>query len=395
MKLKFILPCALLLFACEHKAPTPPENGSELSLPQWPMFGKNLRNTSNAADPVEYYSGPKQGSIEWKFEISGLFTCSPSISAEGTIYIASSPCDCINADSGFVYAINPNGSVKWRFRTNGPNYSTGALGQDGTYYYGSGDGYFYAIDRAGNLKWKRRFSFFDVEARPGISKSGDVIVSVRPGVTAMEAETGKVIWFYEAPTVNGFGIAISEDGTIYTGTENTLLALTSTGLKKWEFTLPHGPQDVAIGNDGTIYFQLSEDSLLYAFHPNGTLKWTFNVQGEARNNIPAISLREAIYAINSGIIPPKLYRLNSEGEVELEIELTGFSPHSNPIADIEETIYLPVLAKGGDFWAIDRNGRTLWGVSIEDPNTTIYAKPAMTSVGVLYVAGDFSLNAIR
>ncbi|MGH7456846.1 MAG: hypothetical protein ACRENG_36185, partial [bacterium] len=51
----------LLLFACRHEMPV--ETTPETQLPQWPMFGKNLRHTANAADPVEYYSGPQQGAI--------------------------------------------------------------------------------------------------------------------------------------------------------------------------------------------------------------------------------------------------------------------------------------------------------------------------------------------
>jgi len=186
MKALRTLLAALFFLACSHEMPTK-QNG-ETQLPQWAMFGKNLRHTSNAADAVEYYPGPQQGQIVWTVNF-GFFEysfSSPSIGPDGTIYMTTTPAST-TTDSGFVYAINPNGTIKWRFKTQKGNAATGAVGVDGTYYVTSKDRHFYGIDREGNLKWKRSLqsylgqSYFGTE-RPAISQGGEVILPVYSGI---------------------------------------------------------------------------------------------------------------------------------------------------------------------------------------------------------------------
>lgn len=161
MKFKILFLVAVILAACEHKAPTPPENGENINLPQWPMFGKNLRHTRNAADPVEYYPGPQEGNVIWTldFGLSERCYASPSIGNDGTIYLATTVLGS-STNSGFVYAITPEGTIKWRFKTVAGNSGGGAVGVDGTYFIGSNDEQFYAISREGNLRWKMAISNF-------------------------------------------------------------------------------------------------------------------------------------------------------------------------------------------------------------------------------------------
>jgi len=47
-----------------------------------------------------------------------------------------------------------NGTVKWTFETGAGIESSPVVGTDGTIYFGSHDGYLYAISRNGELKWK-------------------------------------------------------------------------------------------------------------------------------------------------------------------------------------------------------------------------------------------------
>jgi outer membrane protein assembly factor BamB len=206
MKVLRTLLVALFFLACSHEMPTKQTNDGQL--PQWAMFGKNLRHTSNAADAVEYYPGPSQGQIVWTvdFGFFELSYSSPSIGPDGTIYLATTPAR-LPTDSGFVYAINPNGTIKWRFKTQRGNGATGAVGVDGTYYVSSGDRYFYAIGREGNLKWKRSLqsyygpSYFGTE-RPAISQGGEVILPVYSGILSLDMDTGEISWFYETTEVH-------------------------------------------------------------------------------------------------------------------------------------------------------------------------------------------------
>jgi len=47
----------------------------------------------------------------------------------------------------------PDGSLKWKFGTGDWVRSSPAIGEDGTIYVGSNDGYLYAINPVGTLKW--------------------------------------------------------------------------------------------------------------------------------------------------------------------------------------------------------------------------------------------------
>jgi len=404
MKFKFLLLFAVLLFACQHKMPTPPGDGEEPPPPQWAMFGKNLRHTANAADPVEYYSGPQQGKIVWSWKTNELFWASPSVGTDGTIYVATSISLAVGEDSGFVYALNPNGTVKWRFRTNGPNLATGALGPDDTYFYPSLDNNLYAIDCEGNLKWKRRIGPFQTEARPAITKTGEVIVAAGAGVTALDLETGEVLWFYEKPMRLGFSPSIDNNGNIYTGTPNSLLALTATGSKIWERPFSYGPVEVIIGQDGTLYFHILRDTLFYALNPDGSLKWTFNTHGSPEINRPAIGPNGDIYALSPSTMPQKLYKLDPMGNEVWEIETAkltcragiGYFADSSPIIDRDGTIYMTISSTGQEnFWAINQKREVKWSLIIEDPSVAIFPKPAIAPDGTLYVVGDHSVNAIR
>lgn len=404
MKLKTLL-CLVLILSCQHKTPVEP-NG-EMPLPQWPMFGGNLRNTSNAADPVEYYSGPQQGNIIWTLNFEPREVCftSPSIASDGTIYMATTRQSV--GDSGFVYAINPEGNIKWRFTTERGfgSQATGAVGKDDTYFIGSSDRYFYAINREGKLKWKKQFSFVFNRQRPAITEGGEVILSIASGIIAFNASSGDTLWFHESASRVAHGISIDRNGNIYAGTSTGLLSLSPFGEKRWEFPTTALPIiEPVIAADGTILFTVT-DSLLYGLNPNGSLKWTFNLLGSSVSNVPAIASDGSLITmgLGSGKIHQRLYKLNSNAQLLWSTEMTqligrdgGFLRDTHPIIDRDGTIYMAIGSFGGDnFFAITSNGQVKWSITIEESFVLIFPIPAISPDGTLYVAGDRSLNAIR
>ena len=81
------------------------------------------------------YAVNPDGTEKWAFTAhasgapeGGLIASSPTIGADGTIYIGS-------YDDN-VYAVNPNGTEKWSFVTGGVLVSSAAVGADGTVYVG-------------------------------------------------------------------------------------------------------------------------------------------------------------------------------------------------------------------------------------------------------------------
>ncbi|RMD60750.1 hypothetical protein D6833_09215 [Candidatus Parcubacteria bacterium] len=398
MRVKLICLCVLLLvlFSCRHDMPTQPGAGGEL--PQWPMFGGNLRNTANAADPVEYYPGPERGEVLWQVPINNVFFAAPSIGSNGTIYVAGSLCDCIHADSGFIYAFNADGSLKWKFKTENTNFAAaGALDADGTYYYGSRDKYLYAIRNDGRLKWKRKLSiFFESEfARPVLTANGLVVVAGSDSVIALESATGRRMWSHAGAKRRAVGVSVDRSsGALYVGTERGLLALNPDGTSRWLFSLPDGPGDQVIARDGTILFTVFLDTLLYAVNPDGTLKWTYALDGRVGANRPAIGPEGNIYVVD-GQGGFHLHKVSSEGESLWKISLVVADLGiSMPLVDKNGNTYVTISGTVGDnIFSFDSEGRQRWGIHIS--RKTIFAQPGLSPDGTLYIGTRGTFWAIR
>ncbi|MEM2057610.1 MAG: PQQ-binding-like beta-propeller repeat protein, partial [Thermoproteota archaeon] len=185
---------------------------------------------------------------KWKYKTDGKIRSSPALGSE-TIFFGSY--------DGFMYALKPDGGLKFRFRANGTIYSSPMISPDGSVYFGCLEGLFYALSPNGSLKWK-----YDADGR----------VSSSP--------------------------AIGDDGTIYFGDDDgSLYALSPDGALKWKYKVGGWIESSpAIGPDGTIYFGCS-DTYLYALNPDGVLKWKYGVEW-AISSSPAIS-RDGNYLIRA------------------------------------------------------------------------------------------------
>ena len=94
----------------------------------------------------------QSGILLWHYQtqtIDHRFNSSPSIGADGTIYVGSNYAPL--EDSHTIYAISPpdddsqTGVFQWSYSTGGDGVSSAAISVDGTVYAGSEDGYLHAI----------------------------------------------------------------------------------------------------------------------------------------------------------------------------------------------------------------------------------------------------------
>jgi len=120
----------------------------------------------------------------------------------------------------------------WQYRTGYAFNSSPAIGKDGTVYAGSTEGYFYAFDPSGTVKWSVRLG--------GLEAGG--VMSPSP--------------------------ALGADGTIYVGShDNNVYALNPDGTVKWRYTTGYRVESSpAISADGTLYIGGMDNGYLYAFH---------------------------------------------------------------------------------------------------------------------------------
>lgn len=131
----------------------------------------------------------------WEFETGGVVGGSPAV-VGGVVYFGS--------HNGFLYAVDAeDGQERWRFETGGDVFSSPAVA-DGVAYFGSGDGSFYSVDmESGAQRWR-----FETEPR-GIFNEN--FVSSSPAVVddvvyfgsdngilyALEAQSGGERWRVE------------------------------------------------------------------------------------------------------------------------------------------------------------------------------------------------------
>jgi hypothetical protein len=163
----------------------------------------------------------------------------------------------------------------------------------------------------------------------------------------------------------------------------------------------HG-SDPSIDNDGNVYV-LGGD-YCWAFNPDGTVRWKYDIQFQSSNSSVAIGWNGTIYAM--GTI--RLYALDYSGQLKWICELPkaeGSSEkwsHNPVVIDLDETAYFGTLTNREfpdtvNFFAVNSNGSIRSQLTLKSPESPgrlphllypdIDSTPAI-GPGVLYVGSD-------
>ncbi len=144
---------------------------------------------------------------------------SPTVAPSGRIYVGS------GSPENRLFAIDPDtGAVIWTFSTGGAITTKPAVSSNGsTIYFGSDDGYVYAVNSNGTLLWQ-----FDtgtaVKSSPALSNSGNYVYFGTGLETfyALRADTGAFVWSNTPFPNNAFWSSpvVGPDGTVYVGNDN-------------------------------------------------------------------------------------------------------------------------------------------------------------------------------
>lgn len=290
----------------------------------WPRFRHDARGLSRS--PL---TGPQDYKPLWSTGFNLASYSSPAVGADGTIYYGTRGS---GSNPGRLVATRPtDGRVLWTFLTpNGQNVdSAPAIGVDGTIYFGADDGQLYAVDTNGSLKWQLALGGGPVRSAPVIAPDGTIYVTAGGSLFAVQWN-GTRKWIFATGSSESSSPSLASDGTLYFGAGPQLFAVLDNGgaaTEKWRFATtgsvlssplvaPNGsiyfgslgdsaggrfyvvtdnganatkvteytPSGAvrsapAIGPSGSVYVG-SDDSRVYAFQPNGTFKWRFDVGGQ-------------------------------------------------------------------------------------------------------------------
>ena len=178
--------------------------------------------------------------------------------------------------------------------------------------------------------------------------------------------------------------AISDDGTIYIPSwDDYLYAFNPDGAVKWRFyTDCNADSSPAIADDGTIYYatlwSLGKGGKIYALNPDGTEKWHYQT-GYGITSDPAIGEDGTIYI---GSIDSYLYALYPNGTLRWRFKTDG-EIHGNPSIADDGTIY---IGSFDDYlYAINPDGTKKWEYEMGEGTS---GNPSIGTDGTIYVGSD-------
>lgn len=359
----------------------------------WPKFKRDAQNTGNSPHPsiVDPF-------VKWTFPAPDGFRSSPVIAPDGTIYIG----------SGSLHALNPDGIERWSVVLSGHmNTGAPAIAGDGTIYVGSVDtegtylGKLQAISPQGTLKWTFDAGYAgDDSLSPALAPDGTIYVGTRSALLAVNPN-GTLKWSHPTGGYVQVTPALCREGTVYVlASDAKLYAFKPDGSLRWTYatSAPRSANHYStpsVAPDGTIYFGTVGDNRVWAVNPDGTLKWTFQANNWIRRS-PTIAPDGTIYvgedygwygAPQAGF---KLYALHPDGTLKWSFEPYSAVGSAVSLAS-DGTLYFASVAK---LYAVNPGGTLDWEQALGSAG--VYGSvPAIDTDGTIYIGGyDKKLYAI-
>ena len=292
-------------------------------------------------------SSEEPGKVIWKVKCEGEIRSTPAVDEEGNVYVTD-----IN---GYLYAIDPFGNIKWKFKTSFLITASPSLKND-LVFFGGWDDYLYAVNRKrGELAWRHRTSG-DISQVVALHDDFIVVCNESGYVYALSYEA-KVLWTH---TVNDWipsKPVIDESGNVYFGdADGYLYSLTPEGKLRWKFKsdgwISSGPsldaENVYFGNVNGKFFAVKKS--------NGKLLWIFDV-GEEIISSPVMNENIIAFGGKDGF----LYVLNREGKLLWKFK-TPSSINSSPAISKEGYIYFG--CSDGTLYSLTYDGKIRWKVKL-------------------------------
>jgi hypothetical protein len=332
------------------------------------------------------------GTVLWTYDLNAPAT-TPAVWTNGTAYIGS---------RNGLYAITNSGStagVKWICPA--PAEFPASIAGDGTIYFGDADwgANLHALNPDGTTKWLLPLDptagYHSFQSAPLIGYDGNIYVVAIGRLYSISA-TGAKNWQYlfdDTTTRYQHSPVMAPDGTIYTlcFAERSLYAFKPEGTLKWPGS---GPpmfcESPAIGSDGTIYVGAGT---LLAVRPDATTVWAAT-ETDAQLSSPAIGKDGTIYV---GAFDFGLSAFKPDGKLKWHVLSSPQlqQPFRNtPTIDSAGNIYHNT---SNTLWCLNPDGQVEWAVCGTPPDAYMIAStaaPVIGSDGTIYAFLNYKLYAI-
>jgi outer membrane protein assembly factor BamB len=340
--------------------------------------------------PIHTHAPPI--SKKWQFAASGPISAALALGDDGTIYAA--------CEDGFVYAIDSSGRLKWKFNA-GRVQIAPVLGAGDTVYVTNQDQVITAINRDGTQRWANGGGPYADKAMGSISPAIDqnhLYTPWRALLRAVRLADGT----FDYPTGYGFerngSVIVLPNGLVVYDGRGRLDAADSTGRTQWEYPIMNPPvtpdtiarthgyipngnfwleSPMAVGDDGTIYACVP-DSRFVAISSEGRFKWEFKTEIHTVNSAsPVVATDGTIYfGSHDGI----LYALRPDGTLKWSFDAAGGPISAAPVLAQDETIY---FVNDTALMALSPDGKLLAQFPVD---ARAYSSPTLAPDGTVYVA---------
>gem|GEM_PF-581636 len=214
-------------------------------------------------------SSPDHASIKWVFRTHGEIKSSVTV-LDGVAYFGSA--------DGYVYAVFlSNGSEKWKFKTGDLVESTPTPVAD-KLLFGSYDGKMYCVWlENGTLSWN--FSTSQrIRSSPVVFDDVVYFGSYDYKIYGVNFKDGSLIWSFDTNYSVGATVFF-HDGRIYIGSHDGYMysLYGNNGTLVWKLNCNSGIQSSVTYDEGKLYFGTNEGKL-YCILPNGSVEWTFSAK---------------------------------------------------------------------------------------------------------------------
>jgi large repetitive protein len=343
---------------------------------QWSMFMNGPMHRGRSP-----FAGPPGAHLAWQISSQTNYG-GPVIGRDGTIYQGT--------DLHQLLALSPTGVLKWSIATGRAVGSTPAIMPDGRTVFVDEGGTIYAANPDGSLSWTLPTGAGGGSANsPTIGVDGTIYTSTGPTVYALHPD-GTILWTYDLGG-NALGpVSVRPDGIVY-AVSSLLFAIDPTGSLLWK-TDALSLSSSSVGPDGTIYANSSLPTV-YAFRPNGTVKWTYEADTCCAANVlpaPAIGPDGTIYAGETLTDSGAILALNPNGTLKWEADY-GHAP-TPPVIDRDGTIYYGGGSSTASVFAVGPDGSLKW--QYDTPDGYVRTPVAIGAHHRLYAGGSGGIYAI-
>ncbi len=206
----------------------------------WTYTANNIKSDVILKDSIAYFVNEylKVGSViafdsitqlpKWVFTAKSQILGNPLVT-DDAVYVPT--------NENTLYKLHKDyGVAVWVFKTGRSIRTTPVIDDEGILYFGSNDGYFYAVNSYdGKQVWKYPVNS-EMSGAAAVDNSNVYFGALNNNVYALERKTGTLVWQFKTGGKIQGGVTLYEDMLFVPSADNTIYALhAADGLQIWSY----------------------------------------------------------------------------------------------------------------------------------------------------------------